>query len=248
MEIERRQIRVWLWAGVRTVAAFLVSCHLGAQTVVSRKDHPKTQAASSPAQASSGPGSKARAGESRQGRLKQRKSRPSGEALQLTPAGNLRAAPINAGVQGGYSSGMESSQPAPANPALEEQVMQHLLLGPSRWRVGRRGLIERRGADGRWTVVPSSVKADLYAISFFNSRVGWAVGAHGTVLRTEDGGRQWQIVPFPIRKDLIRVRADGPQSVEVTTRDGNVLVTFDGGKSWTRAPAHGPSDAHRVRQ
>lgn len=162
-----------------------------------------------------------------------------GRSFHLEPSGKLRAAPINEGVQGGYSSGMEAAQPPVANPALEEQVMRQLLIGASKWRVGPHGLIERLGRNGHWKIESSGVTTNLHSIVFVNARVGWAVGDQGTIVRTVDAGQHWHVVAFPHPDDLIRVQATGLTSARVTTRDGSVFRTTNGGKSWRKDQAWG---------
>src|SRR5579862_5211871 len=45
-------------------------------------------------------------------------------------------------------------------------------------------------------VTPSPVQedADLHDVRFIGSHVGWAVGDHGVVWRTEDGGDSWKLL------------------------------------------------------
>lgn len=101
-----------------------------------------------------------------------------------------------------------------------------------KWRVGRRGLIQKANASGNWITQASGVEASLLDIAFATPSVGWAVGQAGTVLRTTDGGTTWNKVPIPTRADLIRVSARGEFTARVVTRDGQTLATTDGGKSW----------------
>jgi len=100
------------------------------------------------------------------------------------------------------------------------------------WRVGREGLIQKAAADGSWETRPSGVKADLFGISFANSKVGWAVGQGGTVLQTTDGGVTWTRMPNPTSEDLVRVGAISETKVNVITRSGQTLQSSDGGKTW----------------
>src|SRR5436190_15107551 len=59
--------------------------------------------------------------------------------------------------------------------------------------VGTRGTIMTL-VDGQfWQAVPVSTKEHLYGLTFTGSmsNVGWAVGSHGTILKTADGGATW---------------------------------------------------------
>jgi hypothetical protein len=100
------------------------------------------------------------------------------------------------------------------------------------WRVGRRGLIQKAGANGTWVTQTSGVEANLVDIAFPTPSVGWVVGESGTVLRTTDGGATWKRISIPTRADLVLVVASGELSAQVVTRDGRTLTTTDGGKSW----------------
>ncbi|MFP4471125.1 MAG: YCF48-related protein, partial [Bacteroidales bacterium] len=42
----------------------------------------------------------------------------------------------------------------------------------------------------------------LNAIHFIDNQNGWAVGDHGTLLKTADGGSGWQIVGSPVNENL----------------------------------------------
>lgn len=60
--------------------------------------------------------------------------------------------------------------------------------------VGERGVIIVSDDLGRsWHHVGSPVSATLTAVEFVDARSGWAVGHHGVVLHTTDGGDHWQL-------------------------------------------------------
>jgi photosystem II stability/assembly factor-like uncharacterized protein len=84
----------------------------------------------------------------------------------------------------------------------------------------------------------------------FIGRKGWAVGAMGTILRTEDGGETWEDVPLQSDSDLYRVdfvdeqrgwAAGGRIRIAATNESmrhdkrggfGYIYHTADGGKTW----------------
>lgn len=103
-----------------------------------------------------------------------------------------------------------------------------------KWRVGRRGTIQRADEAGGWVNVPSGVEADLFDITFAGS-AGWAVGYEGTVLRSTDGGNTWRKVSAPTNQDLVRVSAQSAQQARVVSRSGEFFSTTDGGRSWQAA-------------
>ncbi len=59
--------------------------------------------------------------------------------------------------------------------------------------VGPRGHILSSDDSREWNQREVPVSSDLVAVQFPSSRVGWAVGHDGVVLKTEDGGRSWSI-------------------------------------------------------
>lgn len=138
----------------------------------------------------------------------------------------------------------EAAGAAPANEAttfhlVSPAPMAKKAVGTARaagWRVGRRGLIQKAGANGTWVTQTSGVDTNLLDIAFPTPSVGWVVGESGTVLRTTDRGATWKRISIPTRADLVLVVASGELSAQVVTRDGRTLTTTDGGKSWNATP------------
>lgn len=128
----------------------------------------------------------------------------------------------------------------------------------------------RRSRDANWLVAsllisicaPASVAEEVYdpprycqvealrgdaslrAIDFQSAQLGIAVGAHGAILRTEDGGATWQqmesTVPYQLDDvaflDERRVVAVGGVYDPVThISRGVVVFSHDGGRRWWRA-------------
>lgn len=84
-------------------------------------------------------------------------------------------------------------------------------------------------------------EASLRGVAFVDSQRGCAVGDHGVVLVTSDGGQRWRRVPAPTedRLDAVTfVDADRGWAVGGSARPythesrGVVLATTDGGRSW----------------
>ena len=89
--------------------------------------------------------------------------------------------------------------------------------------------------------------AALHDVQFVGRKIGWAVGDHGTVWSTEDGGENWTRIPVPIGGSLRSIcfwRKEGAASNRVAWiagRDtepytrvgfGIILKTEDAGKTW----------------
>lgn len=105
-----------------------------------------------------------------------------------------------------------------------------------KWRVGRRGVIQKAEPNGNWVAVASGVDSDLFDITFAGSLAGWAVGHGGLVLRSTDGGNTWTRTTSPTTEDLLHVSATSDLAARVITRRNILISTSDGGNSWTSTP------------
>ena len=67
--------------------------------------------------------------------------------------------------------------------------------GANCWIAGSPGTAVLHSRDGgqSWTVFPTGQNLPLHAVSFADESNGWAVGAMGTILSTNDGGRRWHV-------------------------------------------------------
>ena len=65
--------------------------------------------------------------------------------------------------------------------------------GPNAWIAGSPGsrILCTRDAGRTWTAVPTGQNLPIEALTFVDDRHGWAVGALGTILVTNDGGATW---------------------------------------------------------
>lgn len=89
---------------------------------------------------------------------------------------------------------------------------------------------------GQWTQQLTPTTANLKAVSFYNNRIGFAVGDKGTVLRTRNGGQHWDLLKFPVSDNLTSVvLLDSGIVIVTTTSDvANAAVyrSSDAGASW----------------
>jgi photosystem II stability/assembly factor-like uncharacterized protein len=119
----------------------------------------------------------------------------------------------------------------------------HFVTSDSGWAVGiagsvnnpMGGIILRTTSGGRFgswkTVVSGSIPFmnDLY---FQDTKLGWAVGADGTLLKTTDGGTQWQMQTLNTSENLLSITFLSQTEGIILGSRGLVLSTGDGGNSW----------------
>lgn len=107
-------------------------------------------------------------------------------------------------------------------------------------------------------VLPKSWGEDatLRAVHFVDHDYGWAVGNRGTILRTEDGGRNWVPVSSPrdaIWSDVFFINEKvgwicGGYYRGYLDRSVGVLIrTIDGGKSWQNLATNGMPFFRQIR-
>lgn len=88
----------------------------------------------------------------------------------------------------------------------------------------------------RWIPQKSGVTVGLRGISTVNERVAWAGGAHGTFLRTTNGGKTWvaDSVAGASESDFRDVHAVNDQVAYLLSSGklARLYKTVDGGKSW----------------
>ena len=76
----------------------------------------------------------------------------------------------------------------------------------------------------------------LYAITFADDKRGYAVGARGLILSTDDGGENWKDLESGFNTNFFAVAAAGPDDVLVTGEQGRIVHTSDGGTTWEMQP------------
>jgi photosystem II stability/assembly factor-like uncharacterized protein len=91
-----------------------------------------------------------------------------------------------------------------------------------------------------WLSQPGGTSQRLRGVSAVSSRVAWASGAGGTVIRTADGGATWTSVP-PAGAGELDFRDIEAVSAEVAFvlaigpgERSRIYKTVDGGKAWTQ--------------
>lgn len=84
----------------------------------------------------------------------------------------------------------------------------------------------------RITRQTSPTRRTLYGVSFPDTHHGWAVGAHGTILHTTNGGRTWTAQRSPVTANLRDVYFPTPAEGWAVGTGGTILHTTDGGRRW----------------
>ncbi|MGE5680769.1 MAG: YCF48-related protein [Bacillota bacterium] len=77
----------------------------------------------------------------------------------------------------------------------------------------------------------------LYDIQFTDSVNGWAVGYWGTIMKTNNGGKNWNILQTPIKDLLINVYFVTPDKGWCSSYSRVTYSTINGGLSWDTVKA-----------
>jgi hypothetical protein len=95
-------------------------------------------------------------------------------------------------------------------------------------------------SNSAWTLQSSHTTASLRGIHAVNSRIAWASGTGGTILRTLDGGRHWRPCATPPNAAKLDFRAvwafDARTAWAMSSGPGNLsrlYKTTDGCEHWT---------------
>jgi len=134
--------------------------------------------------------------------------------------------------------------------AAEFDFRSLAVRGPKCWIAGSPGTRVFHTADaGRsWTVLTTGTTLPIDALHFIDDQHGWAVGALGTILATDDGGQTWHRQRSGGSRlallGLFGTDEELPLELlaEVSGNEGylgglTVLGCRDGGEAWERAPA-----------
>ena len=179
-----------------------------------------------------------------------------GDGMTLRKAeGEWRAMPVPGVAVRGLSTVGGSSAWAVSEGGVALRVEPVGLQGsigmppPSQWRTIRELRRDAR-RPGSWRTVSTQSLADLRAVAALKEGTGaakppldaghvppldlaWAVGASGTVLRTENGGQSWVSQRSGTDLDLHDIAVHGPSRAVVVGEQGLVLRTSNAGRRWS---------------
>lgn len=100
-----------------------------------------------------------------------------------------------------------------------------------------------------WEEIPLPDEAhSLRAICFPDPEHGWAVGELGTVIFSNDGGKNWELKELPTEKTLFDVEFADVNRGVIVGDSGIVFVTEDGGSTWQLKSPVGVQETPSIRQ
>jgi photosystem II stability/assembly factor-like uncharacterized protein len=104
------------------------------------------------------------------------------------------------------------------------------------------------GPDGSWVwQEPKLQGSDLLGVCAGDDDHLWAVGAHGTILKSVDGGLTWHTSYSSTMTDLYAVAASGASRAWAVGSGGAVFATTDGGLHWTQQDSKVGGDLYAVQ-
>lgn len=114
-----------------------------------------------------------------------------------------------------------------------------------------------QNAFAGWSKVKSNTLAWLHAVYFVDAQKGWVAGSNGTMLTTDDGGKNWRAIN-KFTDDTIKdvYFSDANHGWALTEKDiyssgaaspSSILETSDGGNSWKKATLEGEGKERLVR-
>jgi len=80
-------------------------------------------------------------------------------------------------------------------------------------------------------------RAHLFSLSFISDKEGWAVGDHGIVYHTTDGGLNWEKQSAKTDDALFSVSFADNRNGWIVGNRGIILHTTNGGKTWVKQKA-----------
>jgi len=90
-------------------------------------------------------------------------------------------------------------------------------------------------AGRSWSPVRTGSHAILGGVAFRGHKLGFAVGAAGTILRSRDGGATWTRIEQGITRTILRrIAILDDNNVIIAGEEGIVLRSTDAGSTWTK--------------
>lgn len=123
--------------------------------------------------------------------------------------------------------------------------------GSNVWVAGNPGTAIAHSADAgaTWSNVPTGLRSPIHRLEFVDHQHGWAVGALGAIVATDDGGRSWRVQRGGGRASMLALSAS-PETVSP-----EILARYSAGEGYrtavvplfaTTASATAQFDQHRT--
>lgn len=110
-----------------------------------------------------------------------------------------------------------------------------LRFGDQAWVAvgGNGGVYVSTDSGGTWNAMYTGTYSQLNAVAFSDGKTAWAVGAEGTLLKSEDSGAKWTLVKLATGNTTLRdIRFATAKVGWIVGDAGVILATQDGGKTW----------------
>jgi photosystem II stability/assembly factor-like uncharacterized protein len=104
----------------------------------------------------------------------------------------------------------------------------HTTDGGRNWQIRTIEALQPKVDEDEWELP----KLTLFDVRFFDRQRGFILGVDGTMLKTDDGGREWKKVDSAAVNSLFSIAAIGDTCWAVGDR-GVYIVSTDGGNTWT---------------
>lgn len=131
-------------------------------------------------------------------------------------------------MQRRFSSGRVAGSLPAALPLLGALALAPLALSCSDWNPG-----VPSDAPKGWYHQTQSLWNGLLAVPFPTPGTGTAVGSHGTIVHTTDGGATWVHQASGTTRDLLSASLVDRWTAVVVGELGTILRTDDGGLTWS---------------
>jgi hypothetical protein len=97
--------------------------------------------------------------------------------------------------------------------------------------------LKTNDSGASWRKINTNLEDNLYALDFYDEKIGLTVGANGTVLRSADGGETWREQETSFKVNLYAVTCYNRKEAIAVGEAGAIFMTRDGGETWERQPS-----------
>jgi photosystem II stability/assembly factor-like uncharacterized protein len=91
------------------------------------------------------------------------------------------------------------------------------------------------------------ITLNLYDVFFLNENSGWIVGDSGTILHSEDGGKEWAVKNIGLLPPLFSISFKNDIEGWAVGQNGFSLKTEDGGKTWEKVVFEKENSLYEIR-